>query len=140
MIITSVTAGKDVGPPPPTPPQGHSYRYPQYPPNVPPAGYGYPYSSHYYHPSPAPPPPTYPPHDVCYSPGPYVHHKFPPTSYRRYLGGPQYYPPNPPPSQELYAMPGHAQPSQQVSERCYWVLFRGTRCRRDSEGFAPKYV
>ncbi|XP_044750008.1 proteoglycan 4 isoform X2 [Coccinella septempunctata] len=111
VIITSVTAGKDVGPPPP-PPQGHSsYRY-QYPPNVPPANYSYPYSSHYYHPSPAPP--SYPPHDVCYSPGPYVHHKFPPTSYRRYLGGPQYYPPNPPPSQEIYAMPAHAQPSQQV--------------------------
>ncbi|XP_045479019.1 R3H domain-containing protein 1 isoform X2 [Harmonia axyridis] len=113
VIITSVTAGKDIGPPPPPLPQGHSYRYSQYPPNVPPTSYSYPYSSHYYHPSPAPPT-TYPPHDVCYSPGPYVHHKFPPTSYRRYLGGPQYYPPNPPPSQEIYAIPAHAQPSQQV--------------------------
>ncbi|KAK9870053.1 hypothetical protein WA026_006147 [Henosepilachna vigintioctopunctata] len=112
VIITSVTAGKDVAPPP----QAHSsYRYTQYPPNVPPPSYSYPYSSHYYHPTP-PPPPTYSPHDVCYSSGQYVHPKFTPTAYRRYLGGPQYYPPNPPPpTQDIYSVPPtHAQPSQQV--------------------------
>ncbi|RZC18438.1 BAH, Atrophin-1, PAT1, Herpes BLLF1, and/or Red1 domain containing protein, partial [Asbolus verrucosus] len=107
VIITSVTAGKETAPPPQQPPS--TYRYSQYP-GTPP-GYPYTYPPHYY---PTPPPaPSYAHHDLCYSASPYLHHKYPPTTYRRFLPSTQYYPPNPP---DIYTTPptGPAQQSQQV--------------------------
>ncbi|XP_001816051.2 proteoglycan 4 isoform X2 [Tribolium castaneum] len=107
VIITSVTAGKETVPPPQQPPT--SYRYSQYP-GTPP-GYPYSYPPHYY---PTPPPaPSYAHHDLCYSTTPYLHHKYPPTTYRRFLPSTQYYAPNPP---DIYATPptGPSQQNQQV--------------------------
>ncbi|XP_063904967.1 bromodomain-containing protein 4 isoform X4 [Zophobas morio] len=108
VIITSVTAGKEAAPPPQQPPS--TYRYSQYP--ATPPGYPYGYPPHYY---PTPPPaPSYAHHDLCYSTSPYLHHKYPPTTYRRFLpSATQYYAPNPP---DLYATPptGPSQQSQQV--------------------------
>ncbi|XP_072391722.1 uncharacterized protein Hers [Diabrotica undecimpunctata] len=101
VIITSVTTAKDSVPPPSHPPA--AYRYQQYP------GYSYSYPPHSY-PYPTPPPNSpYSHHDMCYSPNPYVHHKYP---IRRYLT--QYYPPPNPP--EIYQVPpsGPSSQNQQV--------------------------
>lgn len=112
-------------PPPPLPSHQppSTYRYSQYPATPP----GYPYGYPHYYPTP-PPAPSYAHHDLCYS-SPYLHHKYPPTTYRRFLPpSAQYYAPNP---TDIYASPPAA-PVPQSQQVSHHHLFY---CIRDVEAF-----
>lgn len=92
---------------PPQQPPSH-FRINHYPPAHP--AYSYSYPPQYY---PAPHAAPYH-HDLCYPSSPYLHHKYPHTTYRRYLPNAQFYQHT---SADLYSpAPLSNQQSQQVRE------------------------